>query len=136
MEFTISQRIFIPGILQVVGNLSSPRIFTWGIFQASSIPSTPRILMAGASNQFSASASKPGFFSFFSPSAISTIKSAGHFLFSNHASSVSMFANFGFAHNKRQQSDSAKAVTKIACAISAPVLPRRCAGRYVLAYII
>jgi hypothetical protein len=68
---------------------------------------------------------------FFTQQVISSIKSVGHFLFSIRSSGVSIFANFGFAHNKRQQSDSAKAVTKIACAISAPVLPRRCARRYV-----
>jgi len=87
--------------------------------------------MAGASNQFSASTSKLGLFSFFSPSAISTIKSAGHFLFSNHASSVSMFTNFGLAHNKRQQSDSAKLSPFVLFAQKPPFLPRRCAGRYI-----
>lgn len=35
-------------------------------------------------------------------------------------------------HNKRQQTDSAKAVTKFACANLPPVLPRRSAGRYEL----
>lgn len=103
MEFTSSKHTFTPGILQVVGNPPSPRILTLGIFQISFIPSALRILMASASRYFSTLASSVGHLSFFSPIAISTIKSAGHFLFSIHASGVSMFTNFGLAHNKGQQ---------------------------------
>lgn len=130
MEFVSSHHIFKPGILRITGIPSIPHIRTLGIFQASAILSTLHILMAGASKYLVAQTSSVGHFSFFSPIAISSIKSAGHFLFSIHASSVSMFVNFGFAHNKRQQADSAKAVTKFAGANLAPVLPRRCAGRY------
>ncbi|WP_345880986.1 hypothetical protein [Shewanella algae] len=130
MEFTNSQRIFILGIFQVVGSLSRLRILTLGIFQILFIPSALRILMSGASKRFGALASRSGHFPFFTQQVISSIKSAGHFLFSIHASGVSIFTNFGLAHNKRQQSDSAKAVTNFAGAKLLPVLPRRCAGRY------
>lgn len=128
MEFTSSQYTFKPGLFQVAGNPSSPGILSLGIFQASIISRILRILMAGSSKHFGASTSRFGPLSFFSPSAISSIKSAGHFLFSIHASGVNIFSNFRLAHNKWQQSDSAKVVTFFVPK-KAPILPRRCAWR-------
>lgn len=78
-------------------------------------------------------ADNPGAFSSFQQRVSSTINSAilVHRIFTREflAPVLSCFSNSQFAHNKRQQSDSAKAVTKFAGANLPPVLPPRCAGR-------
>ncbi|TVL02875.1 hypothetical protein AYI82_20385 [Shewanella algae] len=100
MEFTSSQHIFKPGIFQVAGNLQSSGILTLGIFQISVISRILCILMAGSSKHFLSLASSLGHLQFFTQQVVSSMKSEGHFLFSIHASGVSMWSNFRLAHNK------------------------------------